>query len=88
VRLYEEAAKAIQAIMDEDTFTGRMPARDKRGPAFRDCAESLFTLQDLAKLSLLARGENGKDLATEFWYTTGDKNIDYRTGKPVPGGNP
>jgi hypothetical protein len=86
--LYPEAAREIQKIMDEDSFTGLMPAEGTRPKAFRDCAESLYTLQDLTKLNLLVRGENGLDLATEYWYSQGDKNINYRTGKPIPGGNP
>jgi hypothetical protein len=86
--LYPEAAREIQKIMDEDSFTGLMPAEGTRPKAFRDCAESLYTLQDDSKLNLLVRGENGLDLATEYWYSQGDKNINYRTGKPIPGGNP
>ena len=74
--------------MDEDAFTGLMPAEGTRPAAFRDCAESLYTLQDLTKLNLLVRGEDGADLATEYWYSQGDKNINWRTGKPNPGGNP
>jgi hypothetical protein len=85
---YAEAAKEIQKIMDEDSFAGLMPAEGARPKAFRDCAESVYTLQDLTKVNLLVRGENGLDLATEYWYSQGDKNINYRTGKPIPGGNP
>jgi len=33
------------------------------------------------------RGENGLDLATEYWYSQGDKNIDYRTGRAIRGGD-
>jgi hypothetical protein len=74
--------------MDEDSFSGLMPAEGARPAAFRDCAESVYTLQDLTKVNLLVRGENGLDLATEYWYSQGDKNIDYRTGRAIPGGNP
>jgi len=86
--IYPGAAKEIQKIMDEDSFTGLMPPERARPAAYRDCAESMYTLQDLTKLSLLVRGESGRDLATEYWYSQGDKNIDYRTGKTLPGGNP
>lgn len=65
-----------------------MPIISKRPAAFRDCAESVFTLQDRSKLNMLARGENGMDLATQFWYNQGDKFIDYSTGKTRSGGNP
>ena len=85
---YAEAAKEIQKIMDEDSFAGLMPPVAKRPKAFRDCAQSVYALQDLTKVGLLVRGEGGVDLATEYWYSQGDKNIDYRTGKPKPGGNP
>ena len=71
--------------MDEESFNGVTPAEGRRPKAFRDCAESVYTLQDLTKLSLLVRGENHLDLATEYWYSQGDKAIDYSTGKPLPG---
>jgi len=84
---YPEAAKQIQKFMDEESFNGVTPAESARPKAFRDCAESIYTLQDLTKLGLLAKGENGKDIATEFWYAQGDKNIDYTTGKPYANGD-
>jgi hypothetical protein len=73
--------------MDEDSFRGLMPAEGARDAKFKDCAESIYTIQDLTKVNLLARGENGLDLATEYWYSQGDKNIDYRTGRAIVGGN-
>jgi len=74
--------------MDEDSFAGLTPAQASRPAAFRDCAESVYTLQDLTKVALLVKGENGLDLATEYWYGQGDKSIDYATGRPKRGGNP
>jgi len=85
---YPEAARAIQRIMDEDKFAGAMPPARQRPAEFQDCAESVYALTDAAKIPMLARGENGLDLATEYWYREGDAAIDYLTGRPKPGGNP
>lgn len=66
-----------------------MPPPLARKPTFRDCAESVYLEQDASRLDLLAKGENGLDIATEYWYTRGESNMNPRTGTPVvPAGDP
>ena len=52
-----------------------------------DCAQSIYTIEDIGKKNLLDKGENGLDFATEYWYTQGEKNFDYSTGKVKTGGD-
>jgi len=79
LELDAKAAAAIQSAMDAPDFDGVMPAPADRGNAdFLDCAESIFTEDDDAKISEVA----GSDVATKAWYDQGNALIDYATGRP------
>jgi len=64
-----------------------MPIATERPAQFRDCAESTYTMTDSSKIEQLSSGVNGSDYATDFWYSQGNSQINYSTGKPNAGGN-
>jgi len=78
--MYEGAARAIQAIMDEPGFNGVMPAESERDLEFQDCAQSIFveTSSDEAMIEEVAT----TNVATDTWYNQGNVAMDYSTGRP------
>lgn len=87
INKYDEAARAIQKFMDAEGFKGVMPNTNDRPEAFRDCAQNQFTMTDKKKVEFLSTGENGADFATDYWYSQGNANINYVTGKVIANGS-
>jgi hypothetical protein len=84
----DDAAKAIQKIMDVEGFDGTMPLARNRPENFRDCTQNTYVMADTSKIEQLSSGADGLDFATESWYDLGNAQIDYMTGKPLNPNNP
>lgn len=68
--------------MDKPDYKGQMPLSINRPAAYKDCAESTYTMWDPSKIEQLSVGQDGLDFATEYWYTQGSAQINFATNQP------